>query len=86
MNECEKECLLQELTGKIQVINNLLVDYPDDIYIGVKKKELPVSFIDDMPVYIEVRVKLEKEIAAKFLLEYKEYVKKQLKELVNKEE
>lgn len=81
--EKDKELELERLMGKIRTINSLLRNYPDDIHIGVKKKEPPVSFIDDGPVYTEVYVSLEKEIAEKFLKEYRTAIMDKVEDLFN---
>lgn len=81
--EKDKELELERLMGKIRTINSLLRNYPDDIHIGVKKKEPPVSFIDDRPVYTEVYVSLEKEIAEKFLKEYRTAIMDKVEDLFN---
>lgn len=79
----DNELELERLMGKIRTINSLLRDYPDDIHIGVKKKEPPVSLTDDRPVYTEIYVSLEKEIAIKFLDEYRDMLEMRIDELSN---
>ena len=69
--------------GKIRAINSLLRNYPDDIHIGVKEKKPSVSFIDDRPVYTEIYVSLEKEIAEKFLKEYRTAIMDKVEDLFN---
>lgn len=79
----DNELELERLMGKIRTINSLLRDYPDDIHIGVKKKEPPVSLTDDRPVYTEIYVSLEKEIAEKFLKEYRTTIMGKVEDLFN---
>lgn len=68
---------------KRRIIHFLFRNYPDDIHIGVKKKKLSVSLTDDRPVYTEVYVSIEKEIAIKFLDEYRDMLEMRIDELSN---
>lgn len=79
----DKELELERLMEKIRTINSLLRNYPDDIHIGVKKGKPSASFIDDRPVYTEVYVSLEKEIAEKFLKEYRTAIMDKVENLFN---
>lgn len=79
----DNELELERLMGKIRTINSLLRDYSDDIHIGAKKKEPPVSLTDDRPVYTEIYVSLEKEIAEKFLKEYRTAMMDKVEDLFN---
>ena len=79
----DNELELERLMGKIRTINSLLRNYPDDIHIGVKKEEPSASFIDARPIYTEVYVSLEKEIAEKFLKEYRMAIMDKVEDLFN---